>query len=349
MTYTTSLAAMVSQQLSRNALAACRHYLPAGRREGQYWMVGNVAGDPGRSLYVRLIDSNRGKAGKWVDAATGEHGDLLDLICLNQHCRGIGDAIREAQRFLGLPSHSPSEPSPELRPSKVQPGSTAAARRLFAAARPLTGTLAAHYLQARGITRANGLEALRFHPRCYYRPSSNDAIGIARDYPALVCAVTDDAGRQTGVHRTWLDPDGTSKAAVASPRRSLGNIAGHAIRIGVQEDIMVAGEGLETMLSLREALPALPVLAATSSAHLAAISFPPQTVRLYVARDGDAAGDAAFAALSRRARSAGIETIALIPQLGDFNDDLLAAGHHQLALDLLDQLHPADRQRFAIR
>ena len=49
---------------------------------------------PGRSLYVRLHGPDRGPgaAGKWTDAATGEHGDLLDLIALNR------DSARLARR-----------------------------------------------------------------------------------------------------------------------------------------------------------------------------------------------------------------------------------------------------------
>jgi len=32
----------------------CRAYLPAGRREGSYWIVGDLQNNPGRSLFVRL-------------------------------------------------------------------------------------------------------------------------------------------------------------------------------------------------------------------------------------------------------------------------------------------------------
>lgn len=75
----------LSRALARNVESVCRHYLGAGRREGRYWIAGDALGSPGRSLYVRLKgdDHGKGAAGKWTDAATGEHGDLLDLIGLN--------------------------------------------------------------------------------------------------------------------------------------------------------------------------------------------------------------------------------------------------------------------------
>ena len=72
----------LAQRLGHNAEAVCREYLSNGRREGRYWLVGDVANTRGRSLFVRLSgpDHGKGAAGKWTDAATGEHGDLLDVI-----------------------------------------------------------------------------------------------------------------------------------------------------------------------------------------------------------------------------------------------------------------------------
>ncbi len=68
--------------LAENAEGVCRAYLPAGRREGSYWIVGDLQNNPGRSLFVRLTGpaSGPGAAGKFTDGATGEHGDLLDII-----------------------------------------------------------------------------------------------------------------------------------------------------------------------------------------------------------------------------------------------------------------------------
>jgi hypothetical protein len=64
-----SHAADLAHRLARNAEAVCRHYLSNGRREGRYWLVGDVANTPGRSLFVRLSgpDSGKGAAGKWTE------------------------------------------------------------------------------------------------------------------------------------------------------------------------------------------------------------------------------------------------------------------------------------------
>ena len=340
----------LSERLAQNAIAVCRHYLPAGKREGRYWMVGDVAGTPGRSLYVRLFETTRGTIGNWVDAATGEHGDLVDLIRLNRRHGRLTETIHEAKRFLSLPPSASDDDSTAAAFAKpARAGSSAAAKRLFAASKPITGTLAASYLQARGIMHLADIPALRFHPRCYYRPNEDDIPGTAGAFPALIAAVTDSYGVHTGTHRSWIDPSGGMKAKVASPRRAMGNMLGNAVRFGTADDVLIAGEGIETMLSLREVLPAMPMAAATSSAHLAAILFPQTLRRLYVARDRDAAGDAAFAILTDRTQAAGIELVSLMPDLADFNDDLRAHGSSLLGARVARQLHAADRVRFQRR
>lgn len=343
-----SRAAELSERLAQSAQAVCRHYLPAGRREGRYWMVGDIAGTPGRSLYVRLFETERGTIGNWVDAATGEHGDLVDLIRLNQRHGRLAETIEEAERFLSLPPSASDDIGTAAAFAKpARAGSPTAARRLFAASKPLTGSLAATYLRSRSITRVSDLPALRFHPRCYYRPNEDDVPGTPGAFPALIAAVTDDDGIQTGTHRTWLDPSGGMKAKIASPRRAMGNILGNAVRFGLADDVLISGEGIETLLSLREVLPYLPMAAATSSAHLAAIQFPPTLRRLYVARDRDSAGDAAFAILTDRTQAAGIELVSLMPDFADFNDDLRHHGASALSQRVRLQLLEQDRTRFS--
>jgi len=67
-------AAGAACRLAREAEAVCRHYLPNGRRVGNYWQVGDVRNTTGRSMFVRLKggDTSKRPAGKWTDAANGE-------------------------------------------------------------------------------------------------------------------------------------------------------------------------------------------------------------------------------------------------------------------------------------
>jgi hypothetical protein len=338
-------AADLARRLARDAEAVCSHYLPNGRRHGRYWLVGDVRNTPGRSLYVRLTSSEAGPgaAGKWTDAATGEHGDLLDLIALNRGLDAFRDVLDEARRFLCLPR---SEPAHLTSEPPAPAGSPDAARRLFRAGRPVTATQAEAYLRARGITARLDWPSLRFHPALWYRADRDAA---RESWPGLLAAVTDADGRITGVHRTWLDRQLPGKAPLADPRRALGQLLGNGVRFGRATDVLAAGEGIETMLALKSVLPDLPMIAALSANHLAALDLAPMLARLYVARDRDAAGRMAAERLHARGRDAGIEVRDLMPARSDFNVDLRQLGPDAMLARLAGQLVPADVLRFVRR
>jgi len=339
-------ASELAYRLARDAEAVCRHYLPNGRREGRYWLVGDVDNTPGRSLFVRLTgpESGKGAAGKWTDAATGEHGDLLDLIAANRRLEALRDVLDEARSFLRLPRIEP--PIREQR-QPTPAGSTEAARRLWAISRPIVGTLAEAYLRTRGIADLRNCANLRFHPRCWYRGDEDDPAARRRDaWPALIAAVRDGDGTLTGLNRTWLSLNGQDKAPVSTPRRAMGNLLGHGVRFAVVDDVLAVGEGIETMLSLRQATPTLPMIAGLSANHLTALLLPPTVRRLYVVRDDDAAGRGAVASLAARAQEAGIDTVPLDARLGDLNDDLRLLGFDEFAAGMRVQLAPEDVERF---
>jgi phage/plasmid primase-like uncharacterized protein len=330
----------VARRLAQQAEAVCRHYLSNGLRSGRYWQVGDVANTPGQSLYVRLVGP---AAGRWTDAATGEHGDLLDLIALNQNLP-IKDALHEARRFLALPQPEP-EPRSYVGSRACTPAETA--RRLFAIARPIAGTIAEAYLRHRGITAVRRLTALRFLPNCFYRAHDS---APRKTGPALIAAVTDLQGQITGVQRTWLDVSGRGKAPIATPRRALGHLLGNGVRFGNPGDVLVAGEGIETVLSLKMAMPVVPMVAALSAGNLAALVLPAGLKRLHIACDADLAGLRACERLARRARAAGITVLSLHPRYGDFNDELHTYGLDTLAAGLRAQIpqevpSPLDRHR----
>ena len=128
----------------------------------------------------------------------------------------------------------------------------------------------------------------------------------------------------------------------------MGDLLGNAVRFGTGAEVMAAGEGIETVLSVRQVLPDMPMLAALSAAHLAAILFPDTLRRLYILRDNDPAGDGARDSLDERANAAGIEAIVLSPVLEDFNEDLRRLGLDALRASLRGQLAPQDVARFRL-
>ncbi|MCA6111806.1 DUF7146 domain-containing protein [Bradyrhizobium cenepequi] len=335
-------ASELARRLAREAEAVCRHYLSNGRRHGRYWLVGDSRNTPGRSMFVRLNASPKGPAGKWTDAATGEHGDLLDIIRESCGLLDFRDVADEARRFLSLPR---PDPAPKLMSghARAQTGSPEAARRLFGMSQSISRTVVETYLRRRGIPSVHHDGALRFHPRCYYRADDDSPTEV---WPAMIARVTDLDGRITGVHRTWLDPSGRGKAPIDTPRRAMGDLLGNAVRFGIANDVLAAGEGIETMLSIRYVLPTMPMVAALSANHLAALLLPLTLRRLYIARDTDPAGEGAATTLTMRAEAAGIEAFILSPRFDDFNEDLRTLGIQELEAALRVQLVPQDVARF---
>ncbi|MGH7098770.1 MAG: DUF7146 domain-containing protein [Stellaceae bacterium] len=248
----------------------------------------------------------------------------------------------EARAFLALPR----SPEPMEHPAPARSGSPEAARRLFRAGRPISGTPAEAYLRARAISGPLDWPALRYHPAVWYRESPEAPCWAG---PALLAAITNRDGTITGILRTWLDPRCPAKAPIAAPRRALGYLLGNGVRFGVPIDTLAAGEGIETVLALKSVLPSLPMVAGLSANHLAALAFPPTLRRLYVARDNDAAGRRAAERLRERGKAAGIEVRDLVPVHGDFNLDLCRLGAGAMFGRLVPQLAPADRVRFLPR
>ncbi len=230
----------LARRLGRQAEAVCRHYLSAGRKQGNYWQVGDTRNNPGRSMFVRLKDSPKGPAGKFTDAATGEHGDLLDVIREALGLIDFADVAEEARSFLSIPHPEPEPAQKQHNTAPAPSGSAEAARRLFAMSQPISGTVVETYLRNRGITALHGTGNLRFHPRCYYRPDEHSP---TETWPAMIAAVTDLSGRITGAHRTWLAPDGLDKAPIDTQRKAMGDLLGQAVRFGVPSEVMAAGEG----------------------------------------------------------------------------------------------------------
>jgi hypothetical protein len=263
---------------------------------------------------------------------------LLDLIQAACSFPDLRAAMDEARRFLCLPRPEPAKRRDRL--ASAMRHSPENARRLFRAGQPIAGTPAAAYLARRSLISVSST-VLRYHPSCFYK-ASDDA--PPETWPALLAAISDVQGTIVGVHRTWLDRSGLGKAPVAEPRKSMGHQIGNGARFsGLAAGLMVAGEGLENVLSVRVTLPRVPAVAGLSAHHLAVLELPPGVKRLYIARDGDAEGTRAADTLRERADKAGIpEVCDLYPFHDDFNTDLLRLGPDGLAGHIAVQLAPED-------
>ena len=78
-------------------------------------------------------------------------------------------------------------------------------------------------------------------------------------YPALVGLVRNARNEVAALQRIYLAVDGTAKAAVASPKKMLGKIAGGAVRLAAigADGRLGLCEGIETGLAVMTAVPEL--------------------------------------------------------------------------------------------
>ena len=112
----------VKQMLAQRAEEVCRHLLPGGKRIQGEWAIGDVRGNPGKSLKVVLAGP---KIGQWADFASVEKGsNLLELwiVCRNLDFR---EALTEAKDFLGVKDDAwkflqkkPRQTTPIARPAQ---------------------------------------------------------------------------------------------------------------------------------------------------------------------------------------------------------------------------------------
>lgn len=326
----------LSRDLANRAEAFCRHYFPDGRKQGNYWQIGDTSGASGQSLAVRLQDNAGRKAGNWTDYASGEFGDLLDLLHENLGSSRFADTIQEARSFLG---ETPSEPNRTATQSPAEASNKriAQARKLFEYGKPTFRTLASAYLLNRGIKRFG--PALRYHPSVFVRVGDDKDAELEKR-PALLGKITDNNGIITGVARTFLNPQTKNVADIESPKRILGQLHGNAIRFGkgAYSEDLIAGEGLENVLSVGTALPDSDVASCLTANHLGMFIPPKSIERLWIARDNDKAGEEASARLRERAERLGIWCGDLVPKLDDFNKDLVEYGVERLRMHLRNSM-----------
>ena len=91
---------IVREGLRRDIEAVCRHLFPDGKRIGDTYRVGNIAGEPGSSLSVVLTGP---KAGAWCDFATNDRGDLFTLWMASKGLP-FHEALMDAANWLRIPA-----------------------------------------------------------------------------------------------------------------------------------------------------------------------------------------------------------------------------------------------------
>jgi putative DNA primase/helicase len=184
----------------------------------------------------------------------GGNGDIIDLVKALDTVDFktavqtlAGTTSRQVKRARRVPSDAPkktaSEPDDEA-------SSIARARKLWAEAIPINGTLAELYLRVtRGLTITEDLShVVRFHDRTpWLDESSGNTIRVLGMIAAMRAIDSDEI---VAIQKTRLAPDGSKLA-----RKMFGPAGAAAIKIDRDEDVtygLIVGEGLETCLAARE-------------------------------------------------------------------------------------------------
>ena len=306
--------------LAARAGNLARELLPRGIVDGVEWRCGSLAGEPGRSLAVRVSGD---KAGVWCDFATGEGGDALDLVAACLYGGDKKQALRWAISWLGLAGdgrrmRTDRSAARAAAAAKSKSGEDpnryrgAATRIWLEAQAGLKGTLADQYLKLRGIDlsllgRQPG--ALRFHPALLNKEAD-------RRFPAMVAAIHGPDGKICACHRTWLSPStrGVVKADLRDAKMTLGRYRGGAIRIwrGVPAvpiaqaapgSMVALTEGIEDALTVALARPELRVMAAVSLGNLGHVALPKTISDVLICADNDPEDSKAAAALDKAVRA----------------------------------------------
>ncbi len=327
----------IKAMLQAEGLSLIMHLCPGGRREGNLWSAPNPtrSADTIGSFKVWLGGSAHGA---WKEYDSDEKGDILDLIAYVHGSTKV-EAIMWARKHLGLDTGDRSQIEERrkqiaYRVEKRNEQELERQRRnqerafeIFRRAKPAVGSTDAAavavraYLASRAIDldAITTLEVTEVRAAMLEHWSSSEWVAGKKKKagyfgPAMVCAIRDAVGVVTGVHCTWLKPDGSGKASVSNAKLMLGRVQGAVVRIArgagnlTVEAAIEAGasqttvltEGIEDALSIALAVPDARIWAATSLSnfgwapvHLACVK------AIVVAADNDWAKPQAMEQLDR--------------------------------------------------
>ena len=222
---------------------------------GHEWRYGKKG-----SMSIKLNGEHRGK---WHNFETGEGGNLLSLI---QQELGLDfkDALRYGANLVGggrieAVSRTATQKVDIKTPDQKAEWKLKEIERIYSESTAVEGTLAERYLKEhRAISKVNGA-SIRFHPNVYSH--KEDVPGKKETsifHPALIAFGINEEGKPTGMQAIYLDETTAAKRKdVPIDKRSFGQIkaAPAIVAKGKGDDrISIIAEGLETAMSIREAI-----------------------------------------------------------------------------------------------
>ncbi len=200
------------------------------------------------------------KSGRWYDFSASVGGDMFDLVINRSGCDfkeaadylrmqvGMGNRMASSEFKKYDASFAQNDLNTESK-ALIDHQKQAKVDKLYARSQKLEqGSIALRYLQEhRSIDCLAGNDV---------REANVYISGRNYYLPALVAFVRNNNGDITGYQQILLDKNTGAKADIPAPKRSFGKISGSFVEVskGVNSDITIIAEGLETALSVKEAL-----------------------------------------------------------------------------------------------
>ena len=318
----------------------CEKYLSNGCRIGGNWHVANINNGIRRHAHKQGSMVINLTSGKWTDFATGEKGDIFDII--RHYSVNNKAAYRRAAEFVnnGVPAHSKGKSVAPLQPPSVIDGEYKAKNYigLCRAAKPVINTLAQKYLNSRQIYHYNGLY---FHPAIF--------AGNGQKSPALLTPLCKFPRPRNAnkfiiaVHVIFLNSEGGKNEACPIPKKIYGRckdshvfIPSNSLEKDRGKKTALFCEGLETGLSVSQFFDNGDLFAALTATNLQSLKignmpfedvddFSKKYEKVIIVQDNDMAGEKA--AMSFYKNNHHIMPIKVITsEYKDFNDDLCELG-----------------------
>lgn len=331
----------IEMDLRERAEEVARHYLGAPKSQSAKELrYGSNKG----SLAVRLSE---GKKGTWVDYQTGQWGNMLKLIEVTCGL-DFKEALKEAANFLGggnsVYSLSNQVEVKKVVKVKAETSTVQFAREIFAASRPIEGTLAERYLREhRGIVGPFKKGVLAYHPNLKNWKNKLYA-------PALIVAARNDQDEIMGIQAIYLDPVTARKADYANPafkdivKLSLGKTStGSLLQQGTIDGKIAFAEGPETALSVAQAEPTWTVYLTFGTGNFATVPLRAKSDSILFCADNDGPGSGTATTVENAAEELarkGMDVWVSEPEKPnthkkfDFNDTLVLYGVEKVKKDL---------------
>jgi hypothetical protein len=248
----------IARMMDAQAELVARYLFPAGRCEGAEWVIGDLAGNPGKSLKIHI--GNDDKRGVWKDFSSAKPGaDMLDLV-MHARCGGNKvEAIKWCRAWLGIDGvkrevveqMKSAVELQRLAPKRDKRAGEMRGRAYAlwqAAERKILDTPVDRYLCGRAIDLRQLVEPVQNLlyvaelPARNPDPQDGGKTVDAGRWPAMVAPIFAPAGKFMALHRTWLQVEEDGRVikcqALEDSKKVLGPYKGGIIPIwrGIVED-----------------------------------------------------------------------------------------------------------------